>query len=194
MRVADRLGEVKSEYIPLTDTIEIEFGEGLKRTSTFAYEDVVLVHLGTKEGAPGIHIQGMTLNGVNYIREKLHGLLAGRPEERAAEAKELLENLEVEGVRDMLVLKDNRFWSKTDPRIVKKFGKHVSIVTDLFGLPVGVVFENLVGLDADGVTEFFDLIFSAIIPSEEELHDPIKAVMSRELAARWVAPFVGSGV
>lgn len=193
MMLADHLGKIRSEYNPLTDSIEIEFGEGLKRTSTLAYEDVVHVHLGTKEGSPGLQVQGMTMNGVRYIREKLHGLLAGRPEEKAVEAKELIENLEVEAVRDMLVLKDNRFWSKTDPRIVKRFGEHVSIVTDVLGLPVGAVFENLVGLDAAGVTEFFNLIFSGIIPSEEELHDPTKAILSRELAARWVAPLVGAG-
>lgn len=192
MRLLDEMGKVSAHYSRETDVLELEFGDGIRRTGTIAYEDLYLIHLGTKVGESRLLLQGITLVGFKKIREGVHGILAGRPEDKAAEAAELFQNLDFEIQKDasVAVLKDRRVWDVTSIRLRKRIGPHVEIVLDAVGNPIGAIFDDVNGLDGAAIGEFFDLLFSAILPTDDERHDPLRLALGRELVVRWIAPLV----
>jgi hypothetical protein len=189
MRLLDKLGKVVQHYDRAADILEIEFGDGVLRDSTIAYEDVILIHLGIKPGIGGKLLQGVTIIGYQEIRQRIHGLAAGEPAESAEHAKELLENLEVEfrGQEGALVLKDHRYWDRTEFRLVQQVGPHTSVVRDPDGKLIGLTLRNPDGVD---LGEFLDILFSAILPCEEDRSDPMRLAVGRELAVRWLAPLL----
>jgi len=191
VKVIPDSGAVKTHYDPQGDVLEIELDAGLKRTATLAYEDLVLLHLGTRPDRPSeLFFQGMTLIGYQRIRERLHGDDAGAPQQTAAEAEEFLRGIEVE-LQDggsVVLIKDARYWDTAGARLRMRLGRHVEMVHDLRGEPIGFVFSNVNGIDEAALGELFDFLFSTIFPSEEDQREPVRLASSRAAVDRWFKP------
>lgn len=187
-RIAD-IENVRSYYNGEVDVLEIEFGDA-RRTATIAYEDLVLLHFGTLAERPSeLVLQGMTFIGFRRVREGIHGAGAGDPEAMARACRDLVANLEIERQPDgKAVIKDTRHWGEA-LKLRTRISPHLELVHDVRGDSLGIVIEDANGLDEAAIEEFFDLVFSAILPTDDEGQDAMRLATAKRVAARWAVPF-----
>lgn len=195
MKAIPEVDRLVSHYSRAADVLEIEIDPAIKRTATISYEDLFLIHLGVRPGLPGeLVLQGYTFIGFQRLRERVHGPSAGLPEHGAAELESFLKGIDVE-LQDegkTVLIKDARYWDAAGVRVRTRVTPALEIVQDAVGDPVGIILTNANGIDEAAVREFFDLLFAAILPTDDDLHNPFRLTLSKAIATRWMAPLLGA--